>query len=341
MLKRCKSTCRRHGQRSTTLLEEQAHDAVAFATSAHQGGPLTIAIFYSTGCSFCLAFIQEGLGALLSIGLPGSAVKVSLVPMDPVSQRREHLCLLRKTRLHSVAVDAGSLRQIHAFLSCYLALDSRDRVGERQCADQVGESWSDIEHCAKGEEGQHLQKIALVETGYVKRLLGSRGFQTPPGIPWIFVDGNLLRCSGWMCNHMVMPGRDGELVEGGGSISFVEYVCKLLSPAPAACSSSAAQPQVQWTPLKRCEKCFLDSRRPLFGTRPGSGPSVTAAAVAGGAALTAVVLAGSLRGWLTSSNVEPRLTDDRVLTLAAVEITPHASTEDHNSLILPMQEGAT
>jgi len=304
---------------------------------------LTIAIFYSTGCPFCRSFIQEGLGALLSVGLPGSAVKVNLVPMDPVSQRREQLCLLRKIHLQSVAVDARSLRQILAFLSCYLALDSRDRAGELQCADQVGESWSDIEHCAKGEEGQQLEKIAMVETRYVNRLLGRRGFQKPPGIPWIFVDGNLLQCSGRMCSHMVMPGRDGELVEGGGSISFVEYVCKLLSPAPAACSSSAARSQVQWTSLKKCDKCFLDSSRPLFGTRPGSGPSVTVAAVAGGVALMVVVLAGSMRGWLNFSNMEPQLTSDQVLSAprAAVEITPHTGTVDHSPLIVAMKEGAT
>jgi len=265
-------------------------------------------------------------------------VKVNLVPMDPASQRREQLCVLRNTRLQSVAVDAHSLRQNLAFLSCYLALDSRDRVGDQQCADQVGESWSDIERCATGDEGQRLERMALVETGYVNRLLGSRGFKTPPGIPWIFVDGNLLRCSGRMCSHMVMPGRDGELVEGGGSISFVEYVCKLLSPVPAACSSSSAQSQVQWTPLKKCEKCFLDSRRPLFGTTPGFGPSVTVAAVAGGAALMVVVLAGSLRGCFSFSNLEPQLASDQVSSTprAAVGITPHAGTEDHGSLIMAM-----
>merc|ERR1712190_461233 len=78
------------------------------------------------------------------------------------------------------------------------------------------------------------------------------GYATTLGMPWVFVNKQLLRCSGAGCTARRMSDGDQALTSPG-SLLFI--VCSHLRPKPDACQNVQPGELQKVQPTPACENC--------------------------------------------------------------------------------------
>jgi len=99
VLHKCTSTCLSQGGARVGDLMQNAMEGAALATTARKESPVVVSVFYSTRCSACRGFVENGLTALARAGLPGSAVNVSMLPINFGPKVPAQLCAMEQTHL--------------------------------------------------------------------------------------------------------------------------------------------------------------------------------------------------------------------------------------------------
>lgn len=301
--------------------------------SAPTTGSVSVEVFYFTLCPHCEYFMRLGLSALVEAQLPGDMVKVNIVPMyPPLLQAIDQpdkcrannechfalapLCAFRETSFEGLPADSPALLKATRFVNCDITSTAegrgRDSVATRACAEQAKLPWAGatgLQACAEGSEGIGLLKVGSTPLrAAMQRLHNVMGFQEPPSMPWIFLNGELLTCDGQgsLCTAKQMPSGDQPLPKPG---TILELVCGKLDPQPQACANAGVvQKQVQSKAeqeaggakaeqqaeekAKACENCvevgaFQWKRH--FGEPTGTGPQLAVILVAG-AVFTAIAM---------------------------------------------------
>mmetsp|Transcript_56336 Transcript_56336/g.155936 ORF Transcript_56336/g.155936 Transcript_56336/m.155936 type:complete len:260 (-) Transcript_56336:118-897(-) len=214
------------------------------------------------------------------------------------------LCALRGS-LASTGTRSDGLLHSARFIACDVenAVSSRRTATRtRACSERAGLKWrggGGLESCANGPEAFSV----MYSPEYASRLLlalrrlRKRKWKNAPGMPWVFLNGDLLRCDGEAseCCAWRRPAGDEALDNPG---SLLALICARLDPKPPGCPTearhgssggcraaprSAEGPDPTVPPQESaCESCvevggFRWSRHPQPGA-PAAGPAALACA---------------------------------------------------------------
>uniref|UniRef100_A0A7S4PY61 Sulfhydryl oxidase n=1 Tax=Alexandrium monilatum TaxID=311494 RepID=A0A7S4PY61_9DINO len=234
------------------------HDQLPGSTSAAspaQGPRVSVEVYYYTLCPHCEYFLKLGMRPLVEAGLPGSLVQITLLPIYPpllrwVEDRGQclahedcftalaPLCALKAVPAPAPA-DSPELLSGARFAECDISYTAagrgRDLAETRGCAEAAGLAWSELWGCANGTEASALLRSGSHNLIMSMGLLHNKaGFQEPPSMPWVFLNGDLLLCDdGRTCTAVQAPTGDRLLPAPG---SLLSIVCSHLDdPQPPGC----------------------------------------------------------------------------------------------------------
>mmetsp|Transcript_38803 Transcript_38803/g.76931 ORF Transcript_38803/g.76931 Transcript_38803/m.76931 type:complete len:345 (+) Transcript_38803:106-1140(+) len=243
------------------------------------GKQVSLEVYYGAECENCLAFVEQGLMPVLHAGLPGTSVRLTLLPWmagrldadglyTPTRHDETvfpHICTLRSF-LRGGPIDALGLVHGAEFVACDLqsiALPGayRDEATLRRCANRSGLSWDGpdgIKDCAEG--GRRARAFGLMRSvSYAAKLAATSSYFGPLSVvtPFIYVNGGWLECSGPnVCSAIWAADGRRPLAKPG---SLLEAVCSQLNPLPAACQAAKSQHglavEAQSHFNRHCENC--------------------------------------------------------------------------------------
>jgi hypothetical protein len=130
----------------------------------------------------------------------------------------------------------------------------------KSCAKLAGLSWngtSGLASCVAGSEAfniMHDPSYAVNVIVAMRRFRKAK-FHAPPGMPWIFMDGELLKCGGSECTAIQTPEGDRPLKQPG---SLLFLVCSRLDPPMPDICQDVHQPgrhRKEDQQVTRCETC--------------------------------------------------------------------------------------
>lgn len=244
--------------------------------------PVLLEIYYKTNCPHCNVFIHSQLVPLVEAQLPGSSLQVKLLPMlesgKPASKNEcladracadvlAPICGLSDVfPLPAAGDDVELLRSLH-FVACDLShtaggLPGHNTATVQACAAQAGLQWggsAGMEECLSGDKC--FQDLVTPEyysdhiLRAVKRLQAA-GFPDHVAMPWVFLDGDMLACSGEGCFGYRRPSGEEPLAHPG---TLLELVCSRLTHMPEVCqvhaSSLVSKHSTTLQPAAECENC--------------------------------------------------------------------------------------
>jgi len=224
-----------------------------------QAAPVSLEVYYYTLCPHCLYFLKLGLAPLVEAQLPGSQVQITLLPVYPpllqYLDNRElclqhedcHLAMAPLCGLKAAAqpgpADSTALLAGTRFAACDITHTAvgqgRDPAATKACAEAASLPWEELQACAEGPESQALlQKGSRNIMAAMNLLHGKTGYQDPPSMPWVLLDGDLMLCEdGKACTAVQTPSGDVPLP---APASLLSLVCKKLNPQPVGCASEGA-----------------------------------------------------------------------------------------------------
>mmetsp|Transcript_51774 Transcript_51774/g.168285 ORF Transcript_51774/g.168285 Transcript_51774/m.168285 type:complete len:354 (-) Transcript_51774:238-1299(-) len=216
-----------------------------------EGDDVLLEVFYKISCPHCAAFLAAALAPLASAGLPPGRVKITVLPMirplesteacleDPLcAGALPPLCALKGTLPPPVDLASQELPSVLKYLACDVLRPGGEPLTAdlvAACAAEAGLDAVELGRCAAGPEVFDL----LFSEHYAGRILAaihrlqSSGFPDHIAMPWVFLDGQLLQCSGDGCTGVVQPSGVTPLPQPG---SLLYLVCSKLEPQPAACA---------------------------------------------------------------------------------------------------------
>jgi len=304
------------------------------------GKQVSLEVYYGAQCENCLAFVQQGLMPVLHAGLPGTSVRLTLLPWmagrldadglyTPTRHDETvfpHICTLRSF-LRGGPIDAVGLVHGAEFVACDLHTTSmpgaRDETSLRRCANISGLSWDGpdgIKDCAEG--GRRARAFGLMRSvSYAAKLAATSSYFGPLSVvtPFVYVNGGWLECSGPnVCSAIWSADGRRPLAKPG---SLLDAVCSQLNPQPAACQAAAAQHGLALeaqSRFKHCENCvevgtvhWDQQTTATHGGLFGRGPQATrvflllSAAALIASAVTAWWRQSAYRQQLVSGNLGP------------------------------------
>lgn len=245
----------------------------AAAGVASAARPVVVEVFYKVNCPHCADFVSGAVLPLAEARLPG--VLLTLLPMiEPPGDAQQclanplcrvalpPLCALRPTFPQPTAADAPDVVAAVKFVACDLVHTGggfgAGRVSKgtvRECAGVALLHAEQLEACANGPQAFDT----MFSDAYIDIILGAvrqlkvAGFPEHINMPLIFLDGDLMECSGGGCEGIKHPGGVTPLAEPG---SLLQLVCgKLPLPKPDTCLGAvAARPVVVRQP-ENCNNC--------------------------------------------------------------------------------------
>jgi len=227
-----------------------------------KGFQASVEVYYYTLCPHCEYFLKLGLMPLIEAQLPGSQVQVTVLPIYPpllrwVDDRSQ--CLAREDCLTALAplcalkaasqpgpADSLALLRGSRFAVCDISFTAsgqgRDPTATRGCAETAGLAWNELQGCAEGPEAATLLQSGSRNLMSAMDLLHFKtGFQDPPSMPWVFLNGDLLLCDdGKTCTAVQTPAGEQPLPASG---SLLSLVCSSLNPQPPGCLNADALAQ--------------------------------------------------------------------------------------------------
>jgi hypothetical protein len=241
---------------------------------------VSLEVYYGANCENCLAFVEQGLMPVLRAGLPGTNVRLTLLPwmagrldadgLYTPTQHDEtvfpHICTLRSF-LRGGPIDAVGLVHGAEFVACDLHTTAspgayyRDEATLRRCANSSGLSWDGpdgIKDCAEG--GRRARAFGLMRSvSYAAKLAATSSYFGPLSVvtPFVYVNGGWLECSGPnVCSAIWAEDGRRPLAKPG---SLLDAVCSQLNPQPAACRATESQHglalEAQSRFNRHCENC--------------------------------------------------------------------------------------
>jgi len=242
------------------------------------GKQVSLEVYYGAQCENCLAFVEQGLMPVLHAGLPGTNVRLTLLPWmagrldadglyTPTRHDETvfpHICTLRSF-LRGGPIDAVGLVHGAEFVACDLHTIAmpgsyRDEATLKRCANSSGLSWDGpdgIKDCAEG--GRRARAFGLMQSvSYAAKLAATSSYFGPLSVvtPFIYVNGGWLECSGPnICSAIWAADGRRPLAKPG---SLLDAVCSQLNPQPAACQAAKSQHELALKPQSRfshCENC--------------------------------------------------------------------------------------
>mmetsp|Transcript_80179 Transcript_80179/g.201749 ORF Transcript_80179/g.201749 Transcript_80179/m.201749 type:complete len:345 (+) Transcript_80179:67-1101(+) len=253
----------------------------------------TLEIFYKINCPHCAAFMASGVSELVNAGLPGDRLDITILPMikppdgrpqcmeDPLcANALSPLCALKPMMPPPMPADAAGWPSIVKFLSCDVM---HTGGGEeftpstvQRCASDAGLDSTGIQDCANGMEAFDL----LFSDNYSGRILDAirrlqeAGFPDHIAMPWVFLNGELLECSGSGCTGAKQPYGITPLQNPG---SLLYLVCSKLDPKPDACMNvEGYQSHHTVAKLTECLNCEEMTKPEWHDTTRGTHWSSTA-----------------------------------------------------------------
>jgi len=159
------------------------------------------------------------------------------------------LCALREAYPLAADGDSEALRHGARFAVCDIANTAggsgRNREKTEDCTKKAGLRWGGrdgLKSCAQGPEAFGV----MYSPDYANKVIAAmhrlrkQKWKEPPGMPWIFLNGELLRCEGdaASCSAWKTPRGDKKLQE---KTSLLDLVCARLDPRPKACDEALAR----------------------------------------------------------------------------------------------------
>lgn len=243
---------------------------------------VSVEVYYFTLCPHCEYFLKYALGPLVEARLSSEQLSVRLVPVYPpllqsvdsldscLARNDCHfalapLCALKATGFRHQTGTSEPLLAGTRFALCDIAqtAEGHGRVPDatRACAQEAGIDADELQACAEGAEAMELLKAARDPLlSAMAQLHDKAGWMEPPGMPWVFVNGQLLDCmgDGARCTGVLQP--TGEVTRLPAEATLLELVCSKLNPAPPQCAGGAAvvtdaAEQKLAEEAKACENC--------------------------------------------------------------------------------------
>lgn len=247
--------------------------SAAVSQRPHIEGVVDVQIFYKIDCPHCAEFMKRGVSELVNAKVPGSSgVRITILPLikPPHGQQGclgdrlcasalPSLCALKRLMPEPVPSDHALLPETVKFLSCDLdhtaGRGGSTPLSVKACALQSGFDPEDLDRCTSGDEIFHTM-FSEDYGGHIMsaiRILQEAGFPDHISMPWTFLDGRLLQCSGEECTGTIHPEGTSPLKDPG---SLLYLVCARLNPRPAACKNVhgfVGRPVV--AQVRACENC--------------------------------------------------------------------------------------
>jgi len=254
---------------------------------------VSIEVYYKTNCPHCLEFLRESVVPLVKAHLPGDRVKITVLPYlesgkpaglveclsrPDCSAVLPPLCGLKGSLPPPSPADSPALVNGVRFVVCDLAQTAgglgHDANSIRFCAGEAGIAWSEMEACLGGPQalgGAQAFGMLMTPDDYATSILAAvqrfrdAGYRTKIGMPWVFLNGRHLACTGSACTAFRTPVGDEPLEQPG---SLLYLACSKLDPKPPACvgESTAARTGPQTVkPTPQCKNCaaFGSYRGPM------------------------------------------------------------------------------
>jgi len=220
---------------------------------------VTLEVYYFTLCPHCMYFLKLGLAPILEAQLPGNLVQITLLPVYPPLLRfmqnrvacMEHsdcrlalapLCALRAVPKPAPANSSELLRGAR-FAACDIGITAttHDRAPGtmKVCADVAALPVDHLQACEAGAQAMDVLSSGRAPLLAAMELLhGKTGFQDPPSMPWVLLNGNLLECEdGKLCTHTRTPSGLQPLPMPA---TLLDVVCAKLNVQPQGCLKRAS-----------------------------------------------------------------------------------------------------
>jgi len=243
----------------------------------------SIEVYYKTNCPHCLEFLRESVIPLVKAQLPGDRVKITVLPYlesgkpsglveclsrPDCSAVLPPLCGLKGSLPPPSPADSPALVNGVRFAVCDLAQTAGGLVHDansiRFCSGQAGIAWAEMEACLGGPQalgGAEAFGMLMTPDDYATSIRAAvqrfrdAGYRTKIGMPWVFLNGRRLACTGSVCTAFRTPVGDEPLKQPG---SLLYLACSKLDPKPSVCAreTSAARTGPQTVkPTPQCENC--------------------------------------------------------------------------------------
>lgn len=214
---------------------------------------VSLEFYYLTTCPHCLTLIQHAVRPLIEAQLPGDRVQFTILPVLKGMSNRQQcmetgachdalapLCALNGSLPQPAPADSPELRRAVSFLACDLAFTA-DGLGNtpevmQDCAMKAGLDWEELDACTKGPKVFDIMYSAAYSKKVAAAMhrLQKAHFAQPPSMPWLSLDGKLLKCGSEGCIAERTSSGDIPLPQPG---SLLALVCAKLDPQPKACAN--------------------------------------------------------------------------------------------------------
>ncbi|CAK0816859.1 unnamed protein product, partial [Prorocentrum cordatum] len=240
--------------------------ALALLAGAAGAPEVSVEFYYSPSSPKSGPYLNRSLGALLAAGLPGSAVRVTVLPWPagafvptrpylptPADNASfPDLCALRGVLGGAAPADSQGLAAGVRFAACRASAEfRRGQVNATACAELADLRWDGgqgLEACAQGGDAEALLSGGAYGEAITRTMSRTR---YASGLPAIFLDGDPLTCPRADLCDSVWTEAGHEDLERPGSLLAV--VCSRLSSAPPACEAAASEAVP--ADLEKCENC--------------------------------------------------------------------------------------